>query len=69
MECFDHPETNNRYNKCMKRKKIRKVFLWVGVIVLVLSLAALVYALRPNPVQVEQFLLDGALFSVPGGLP
>lgn len=48
---------------------MRKVFLWVGVIVLVLSVAALIYAVQPNPVQVEQFLLDGALFSVPGGLP
>jgi len=43
--------------------------LWAGVILLVLSLAALVYALRPNPVQVEQFLLDTVLFTSPGGLP
>jgi hypothetical protein len=53
----------------MKRKKLRKILLWAGMVLLVLSLAALVYALRPMPMQVEQFLLDGALFSVPGGLP
>ena len=53
----------------MEKKKLRKVLFWAGVVLLVLSLAALVYALRPTPVQVEQFLLDGALFSVPGGLP
>ena len=53
----------------MKSKKLRKVFLWVGVILLVLSVAALIYAVQPNPAQVEQFLLDGALFSVQGGLP
>jgi hypothetical protein len=53
----------------MTRKQLRKILLWVGVVVLVVSLAALVYAVQPNPVQVEQFLLDGALFSVPGGLP
>jgi len=52
-----------------KKKKLRKFLLWAGVIVLVLSLAAMIYAVQPNPVQVEQFLLDGALFSLPGGLP
>jgi hypothetical protein len=53
----------------MKRRKMRKILLWVGAVVLVLSLAALVYALRPNPIQLEQFLLDAALFTSPGGLP
>jgi len=62
-------ETNNRYNKCMEKKKLRKVLFWAGAMLLVVSVAALVYALRPTPMQVEQFLLDGALFSVTGGLP
>ena len=53
----------------MKRKQLRTFLLWAGVVVLVLSLAALIYAMQPNPVRVEQFLLDGALFSVPGRLP
>ena len=53
----------------MKRKKLRKILLWAGVTVLVLSLAALVYALQTNPVQLERILLDSALFSLPGGLP
>jgi hypothetical protein len=62
-------EPNNRYNKTMNRKKLRKFLLWAGVIVLAFSLAALIYALQSNPVQLEQFLLDGALFTSPGGLP
>ena len=53
----------------MKRKKIRNILLWAGVIVLVLSLAALVYALQTNPVQLERILLDSTLFTSPGGLP
>jgi hypothetical protein len=52
-----------------KKKKLRKILFWVGMALLAVSVAALVFALRPTPVQVEQFLLDGALFSVPGGLP
>jgi len=53
----------------MKKKRLRKVLFWVGVVLLVVSLAALVFALLPNEIALERILLDSTFFKPPGGLP